>query len=593
MQKSLNNKYHFLNCFSDNTELIIFYPTKLIVFFVIILFCCRLSFSQTTYPQDYFSAPLDIALELSGSYGELRNNHFHSGLDFRTQEVEGLNVYAVADAYVSRIKVSAYGFGNALYLTHPNGYVSVYAHLQKFNKIITRYLRKKQYQKESFEIDLSLKPNEIRIKKGDTIALSGNSGSSEGPHLHFEIREQKKEIPINPLYFGFKIKDTISPVINSIYCKDELNGLYKFYEVEKQDNDYFVSVKDTLLFPSEFSLGISCFDFNSKNLSKNGIYSLSLYFDTICYQKLCFSKFSFDESRFVNALIDYKLLIENNLKYIQSKLLPGNKLNLYDSIYNNGVIKINDDIPHLITYIISDYEGNTTKLCFPVKRVISEEKYYQPQNQDSSYFISYASTDTFTKDDIKLIFSSNSLYENLFLNLNSYKTENANHLLSNIFEIHYPNVPIHKSVKLSIKADSVADSLKSKLLIVNIKNNNKYSSVGGNFNEGFVTTNINYFGKFAVSIDTIAPVIKPLNISQKTLDKRQKSLDFRITDELSGISTYRATLNGKWILMEFDSKNNLLTYVIDEKLQTGSNQLILNVLDKKQNSTELEILINK
>lgn len=593
MLKSLNKTYHFLYSHFGNTSLICFFYVKMLMIFVTMLFCSQLSYSQKTYSQDYFSSPLDIALELSGSFGELRNNHLHSGLDFRTQEIEGLNVYAVADAYVSRIKVSAYGFGNALYLTHPNGYVSVYAHLQKFNPKITRYLRKKQYQKESFEIDLSLKPNEIRIKKGDTIALSGNSGGSDGPHLHFEIREQKKEIPINPLLFGFKIKDTISPVITSIYCKDELTDLYQFYNVEKHDSNYFVSTKDTLLFPNEFSLGISCFDYNAKNLSKNGIYSLSLYFDTICYQKLSFSKFSFDESRYINALIDYKLLIENNLKYIQSKLLPGNKLSVYDSIYNKGIIKINDDFTHKITYIISDYERNTIKLCFPVKRVISEKKYYQPKNQDSSYFITYASKDTFSKDDIKLIFSDNSLYENLFINLNSYKAENSNHLLSNIFEIHNPNVPIHKSVKLSIKADSIADSLKSKLLIVNIKNNNKYSSAGGNYNEGFVTTNINYFGKFAVSIDTIAPVIKPLNISQKTLDKRQKSLDFRITDELSGISTYRATLNGKWILMEFDSKSNQLTYFIDGQLQTGSNQLILNVLDKKQNSTELKILINK
>jgi hypothetical protein len=175
----------------------------------------------------------------------------------------------------------------------------------------------------------------------------------------------------------------------------------------------------------------------------------------------------------------------------------------------------------------------------------------------------------------------------------SYSQNNTDRYFSDIFEIHDIKVPIHKNIFLSLKSDSIADTLLSKLLIVKIKEDGRVVSVGGKFKDGFVKGNINNFGKFAVSIDTIAPVIKPLNYSQKTLDKRQKSLDFRITDELSGIANYKATLNGKWVLMEFDSKSNQLTYVIDYQLNNGCNQLKIIVEDNKKNTSELNLLINK
>lgn len=569
------------------------FKNQIVFLFLCVLFSNHSVFSQNPYPQNYFSSPLDIPLELAGSFGELRNNHLHSGIDLRTNELEGFNVYAIADAYVSRIKVSANGFGNALYLTHPNGYVSVYAHLKQFNTNITKYLRKKQYQKESFEIDLSLKPYEIHIKKGDTIAKSGNSGSSEGPHLHFEIREAKKEFPINPLLFGYEIKDTIPPVIDFISCEDELSGNSMIYNVIRRSDQYNVTSNDTLIFPSSFSLGISCFDNNGRIFSKNGIYTLSLFFDSTLIQKLSFKKFSFDETKYVNALINYKLYVETNKKFIQSKLLAGNKLSIYDTINNNGVINILDDYTHHFKYIAEDFAGNYSELIFAVKRNAQEMVYPKNLINDSSYFIEYMKSDTFINPQIELIFPPNSLYEDLFLKVKSYSQNNTDRYFSDIFEIHDIKVPIHKNIFLSLKSDSLADTLLSKLLIVKIKENGRVVSVGGKFKDGFVMTNINNFGKFAVSIDTIAPVIKPLNYSQKTLDKRQKSLDFRITDELSGIAKYKATLNGKWVLMEFDSKNNQLTYTIDNQLLFGSNQLKIIVEDNKKNASELNLLINK
>lgn len=547
--------------------------------------------AQKQYPQNYFASPLDIPLELAGSFAELRSNHFHSGLDLRTQEKEGFNVYAPADGYVSRIKVSAYGFGYALYITHPNAYVTVYGHLQSYNAKISAYLKKMQYEKKTFEIDLILPRNKIKVVKGEIIAISGNSGGTEGPHLHYEIREKRSEHPINPLLFGYKIKDSIPPVIEGIKCFDEINATSFNIEFKKLNGSYYVDSKDTIKFPAEFSMGIATYDLMNNNTSKNGIYKLELWFDSTLINRIQLERFSFNETRYINALVNYKTYNETGNKYLQSKILPGNKLRIYNIAKNNGIIKLTDNNLHQITYKVSDFEGNYSEISFYVKKYNEDSNIKQQILVDSNILITSNLPDTFKAENLKIFFPLNSIYENIILNQRELR--NDGNFLSNIFQIHDNIVPIHKSIVISIKADSIADSLHSKLLIVNIKDNKKVVSEGGKFSDGFVTTNINNFGKFAVLIDTIAPLIKPLNYSQKVMDVRQKTIDFRITDDLSGLAKYKGELNGEWILMEFNGKNNQLTYTIDDKLKIGANQLKITAEDNKQNIRELNLLIIK
>ncbi|MFZ4400284.1 MAG: M23 family metallopeptidase [Bacteroidales bacterium] len=561
---------------------------------VLFLICTTIiSRAQKQYPVNYFSSPLHIPLYLAGTFGELRSNHLHSGVDIRTQEKEGFNVYAPANGYVSRIKVSAWGFGNALYITHPNGYVTVYGHLKAFNTAITAYLRKIQYEKESFDQDLAIPRNKLRIKKGDTIAITGNTGGSEGPHLHYEIRDEKTEKPINPLLFGLKVEDTLLPIIQSVKIYTENNLYDKVLEVKKKERTYILKSKDTLNLSSKFSLGIATYDVISNTTSKKGIYQLELYLDTLLYYKHTLETFSFNESRYINCLVNYPDYMKTGIKYQQTKILPGNKLSIYNKHINNGWIELKDTFVHTLKYNVLDVNGNCSELIFYVRKDTLMQK-IQLSNLpliDSNLLISYHKPDSFCTDEVKVYFPADALYEDILLKYNS--SQASKKYFSNLHEIHDIYTPLHKSISLSIKTDTVADSLQSKLLIVRIKDDNNIIAEGGKFDKGFIKTNINNFGKFAVLMDTIAPTIKPLNFKDKKNIGKQKTLEIKITDNLSGVSKYKATFNDHWILMEYDGKNNLFTYTIDERMPDGFNQLIIEAEDSRQNKTKLKFELEK
>ncbi len=564
---------------------------KLFLVFTIVS-CFKIANAQNiNYIKNYFRFPLDIPASISGTFGEIRNNHFHSGIDFRTQEKEGYKVFAVADGYVSRIRVSAWGFGNALYITHNNGYMSVYGHLLSFNSKITDYLRQKQYETQSFEQDLHLSHGKIRVKKGEVIALSGNSGSSEGPHLHFELRDIKTEKPVNPFLFGYQIPDTIPPLILKFGLFYNNNSL--IYQVLKKSDNYYLNI-DTLYVYDNFYTGIEAYDLLNNSKSRNGIYKLELFFDSILNQSITFNTFSFDETRFVNALINYPVYYTEKNKIMQSRILPGNKLSLYKvkSGNNEGWFKITDKQVHKISYKVYDFSGNLSQITIPVKKIddttiiVSEKK--------DPYFvkkIAFNKNDTLSTESFMAVFPENSLYEDI--NLSYHYSVTSKSFLSPIHELHNRLTPIHKNIAIYIKPDTLIENLTEKMLIVRIDGDNKQVSVGGKFENGFIKTNINNFGKFAVVIDTVAPKIKTLNFKNNENVSKLKELKVLLTDNLSGISSYNAFLNDKWVLMEYDGKTSQLTYKIDERLLSGQNLLKIVVEDSRKNKSELELKIFK
>ena len=271
-----------------------------------------LALGQNHYPKDYFRSPLDIPLQLSGNFGELRPNHIHSGFDFKTQQKEGLNVFAAADGYVSRIKISQSGYGKAIYITHPNGYTTVYGHLKCAVGEIEKYIKKEQYKKQTYEIELLLNPEYLPIKKGEIIALSGNTGGSDGPHLHFEIRDTQSEKIINPMFFGFDavLTDTKAPSVSSllVYPMDEnaiVNESKRPISVslsQQEDGSYLA---ENVLATGKIGFGITTIDFDNVSWNANGIYKVQTFLNGKEYFGYQFDTFAFDETRYVNALIDY------------------------------------------------------------------------------------------------------------------------------------------------------------------------------------------------------------------------------------------------------------------------------------------------
>ncbi|MGA2822054.1 MAG: M23 family metallopeptidase, partial [Bacteroidales bacterium] len=312
---------------------------NLVLFFALILGIILPGQSQSPrYPKNYFRSPVDFPIMLAGGFGDVRQNHFHSGIDIRTGGEEGKPVYATADGYISRINISSTGFGKALYITHPNGFTSVYGHLKKLNGVIGNWIREQQYKKESFEIDIPVDAGVLKVKKGDIIAYSGNTGLSEGPHLHFEIRDAATQEIINPLLFGLPFKDSTPPKIYNvrIYPFDE-NSMVNFSGnpvtliVNGSGNNCKVSSKDTVRVSGNIIFGIQALDFSNDTGSRDGITSIELFVDTVCYFSQKIERFAFAETRYANSVLDYPQVVKNGQRIMRSYIAPNNKLSMYKS----------------------------------------------------------------------------------------------------------------------------------------------------------------------------------------------------------------------------------------------------------------------
>ncbi|RUT80028.1 M23 family metallopeptidase [Ancylomarina longa] len=538
-------------------------------------------------PINYFRAPVDFTMTLAGNFGELRNNHFHSGIDIRTFTT-GKKVYAAADGYVSRIKVSATGYGKALYIDHPNGYTTVYAHLSRFNPEIEAFIKTYQSHKKSFAVDLNLAKNQFVVEKGNIIAYSGNSGTSGGPHLHFEIRETKSEHPLNPLLFGFKIKDTTPPKIFNLYIypKDSLssvngnNSRLKF-PVTFYNNAFHLKGDPAIKLSGKIGFAIQCYDYLDNTWGKCGIYKLQLKINDSLITKYQFDEFSFDETRYINSLIDYGLNISENRRIYKTFREPNNKLDIYQTVKNNGIFQFKKEVKYKITLIASDNKNNQSKLSFHAEGFSIHKAF---PKAEFTKIMNYENPNSFSNSQIKASFPINSFYSNINFD---YSTRKDISFLSPIHSIHNELTAVHRYYTLSIKTPFSRKSLFNKLLIVRINKKDELVNEGGVYIDGWVKTKTRYFGDFAVTIDTIAPSIKLSNGLKKKNYSKNKHIDFIIKDELAGIKSYNGFIDGKWVLFEYDKKNNRLQYYFDiRRLKRGNHQIKLTIIDFVGNKSD-------
>jgi len=541
-------------------------------------------FSSNNYPLTDFIQPLDIKPPaLAGSFGELRSNHFHSGVDFRTNQRTGFPVYATADGYISRLRVQNSGFGLALYINHPNGHTSVYGHLARFNPKIAQEVKKIQYQKKSYEIDEFPNADFIPVRKGDVIAYSGNTGSSGGPHLHFELRDTKTEATINPQLLGIQIPDNIPPVISSMYVY-RLNSKpfneftpKQYFQVIGSNGNYSLNKVTTINLSGEVGFGIVATDRHSGQSGLNGVYSIELKLDGKSVYTSALERFSFANSKAINSHVDYPALLNLKRSIQKSFVDPGNPLQIYSNLVNNGRITFDDGKLHDVNYIITDASGNKSTIAFKVQA--DSKAVINTPNAPSGVTFAYNKLNELVNDEVKIVLPKGTLYNDLNFIYKRLPKPQGN-AYSAMHQIHNNLTPLHVGFEISIKADStLLAKHQSKALIVNANR----SSQGGSFENGYVKANPRNFGSFFIAIDTIAPNIVPVNIANGKNMAGLSKMSFRISDNLSGIKSFNGYIDGKWILMEFDTKTASLWHNFDERTTPGNHKFELVVTDMKDN----------
>lgn len=550
-------------------------------FFVTTLLLIPVLAAQERYPQDAFTPPLDVPLILSGTFGESRSDHFHFGIDLKTQQREGLPILAIADGTVTRIKISHWGYGKSLYVTHPNGYTSVYAHLQRYSSEIEAYIKKMQYQKKSYEIELFPDSGMFRVTQGSTLGYSGNTGTSTGPHLHFEIRNSGTQKPSNPLLYGYTVSDTVKPTVEALFAYPLSKDAAVNQSAEKIQLHFTPQPDGTLsankiIASGTLGFGFSGFDRQNMGTNKNEVYSVRQLVNGKVYSAYTFESLSFKENDYLNALIDYA-----HLKCFKQQIQkcfrePYNELEIYGTLYNDGKIEIKEGFFYTVELHIADIAGNTTKLIIPVEGK-REIPIIHRDSTVTGNFITANRSHTFDLEGAGLYFPAYTFYEDFYIDLKGGK---------DTVIVHNSSIPVRRDFRLSFDASAHTPEQRKQLFIAHLADDGEpeYSFT---YKRGdSLTTYTRTLGSYALVRDSVPPVIIAKNFNEKQWLTHYKYLILEISDDISGIESYQATLNGEWILMEYDPKTNTLTYNFEDKILNKTKcYLNVTVTDKVGNSS--------
>ena len=549
---------------------------------MILLSIAQKSFAQS-YPQNYFRNPLNIPILLAGNFGECRNGHFHSGMDIKTDGKENLPVFATADGYVSRIKIEKGGFGHALYVTHPNGYTTLYAHLNNFNNKLQTFLRKMQYQNENWMVDVLLKPDQFPVIKGMQIAWSGNTGASTAPHLHFEIRNSQTEHPLNPQLFGIDVKDTQAPIPERLSFYDLNQSIYLqlpiFKEVKKKGKDFVVA--DTVVTNSnKIGMGIVVNDFMNGSTNTLNFYKASWSVDDSLQGSIALDDIGYDVTRYLHAYVDYaaKQRLDTWVQLLFR--LPGNQLKSPYAFLNEerGAITINDNKAHHIHILLEDANANKTNIdCYlkttrnPIHSINC--KLYKPNIVNN-----------WLGNNIRFVLPAGSLYDDVCFEVKeSMDAENY----SNRFLVGDVAIPEHSYFQLDLKPNKLIPFNLRDKIVLKYSDGKEEEGKAASAEDGWYHANVRKFGSYWLTADTTAPFIKALQKEGANLSKA-KELRFECKDDLTGVKTFHAMLDGKWILLE--PASGIYTYEFDEHCNKGKHQLVITATDENKN--EQKFLFN-
>jgi len=573
--------------------------TKNILFFTFISFLGFKNFAQVSPENTNFGNPMDIPLIVAGNFGEVRSNHFHTGLDLKTQGVRGKKIKSIEKGYVSRIAFSLYGYGRVIYISHPNGYTSVYAHLSKFNSEIEKYIQTIQLENQKETFSIYLDSNEMEVLKGQVIAFSGNSGGSSAPHLHFEIRETLSENPMNPLLFGYKIKDVQKPIIKAvkIYPMEigsQINGKQtaQVFPVRRIKTGKYILKKKV---NASGKIGFAIHTYDKMNAKRNicGVYSIKSECNNETFFSHKMSKLDFSTNRFMNHHVDYKLHKAKRNNFHKAFLKGNNKLDIYSKVKDNGYLNIEKGKSYKMKFTVKDYAKNTSTLSFNVTygswlfKVLKKEKFTKTfLHQEANYF------DT---TNCTILLSEYTLYDDLNF---KYKVTKSDDYLSDIHEIHNKYTAVQKKFKIILSPKNKMDSSSlSKALIVQVGNKKIYAKGGTITPEGNITTRLKNFGNFAIFYDIEPPKVELITDSVSLLNLTKNSIiKLKISDNLAGIESYNVYLDGNWIISNYRRKKGELWIDLSkvETLLSGEHSIEVIITDERGNEsiTEINIHIN-
>ena len=542
-------------------------------------------FDNPSYPKNYFRNPLAIPMNLSGNFGELRPNHYHMGLDCKTNARENLPVYAAADGYIARIKIEPAGFGRAIYINHPNGITTLYAHLNDFNPYLEAWVKGQQYKLASWQVFLELTPDQFPIKKGDFLAYSGNTGGSQAPHLHFEVRKTATDENLNPLFFGFPLQDNTPPKILRMAIYDRNQSTYEqvpkqFAAKANKSGGYVITPAIIQTSSPKVSLAITAYDTHDGSSNLNGIAEGQLWVDEQPIIAFRMDGISYDQTRYLNAHIDYKTKKSGGPFLQHLSELPGYTSSIYKKVNGDGVIDLSDMKVHDIRIVVKDAYGNknqlNTKLQWqggvqPVVSAISG-KLFQPMMLDVS-----------ESGSCEFYLGERCLYDKVHLAAKELPATSLG--VSNVFQIGNPNVPLQEAFLIRLQPSRQLSEIERTHTVMQWYSGTKKEVQKVEWQQGWAAARFRDFGYFQLIVDTEPPVIVPSGFNDGANLQKASRISFSVKDNLSKTKKVRAELDGSWLRFTNDKGHNYI-YRFDEKCPPGEHELKIRAEDEAGNVVE-------
>lgn len=533
------------------------------------------------YAQNYFKWPVNANIAIVANFGELRPNHYHMGLDCRTDQQVNKDVLAAADGYIAKIKVEPFGFGQAIYINHPNGMTTVYGHLNKFYPALEKYVTQQQYALQSWNVFLDIPANLFAVRKGDIIAKSGSTGGSQGPHVHWEVRDTKTDKVINALLLGMPIKDNIAPGFLRLAVYDRRLSTYeqtpKIYTLKKINGVYVLVTGPITVYTDKVSFAITAWDKYTGSTNQNGIYEARMDVDGKPVSGFQLNMIGYDETRYLNANIDYKTRSTGGPWLQHLSKLPGYKTGVYTTDNTDGVLTLQQGISHNIAIMAADPEGNESTLKFAVvMNTIKENSLVNNEERAKEFHPGFINI--FENDKVKFYLPENALYDSFSFRFKETTSATGN----SIFQLHSPIVPLQTYFTTSIKGNfALADTGK---IVMKRSYGSKTDYAKANYQKGWYSAAFREFGNYQLLLDTTPPVVIPQGFYNGMNAAQLRRILFTVTDNSEDLQSFTALLDGKWLRFTNDKARNFI-YDFDEHCPAGSHELVITAIDMVGNTT--------